>query len=91
MATGFRWNDWNVDHILRHGIVPGEAESVVLNAEPPYPSYEGDGRYLVRGQSDTGRYLQVAYVVDDDSRTFYVIHARPLTEAEKRRLRRRRR
>jgi uncharacterized protein len=90
MGYGFRWNQWNIQHIARHGISPDAAEQVVIHARRPYPSYEGDGRFLVRGQTDGGQYLQVVYVVDDDGETFYVIHARPLTESEKRNLRRRR-
>jgi uncharacterized DUF497 family protein len=91
MGDGFRWNDWNRSHVAKHGVDPEDAEYVVLHARPPYPSYEGDGRWLVRGQDPGGRYLQVVYVIDPDGQTFYVIHARPLTDGEKRRLRRRRR
>jgi hypothetical protein len=44
----------------------------------------------VQGKGRGGRYLQVVYVVGEDDRLF-VIHARPLTNREKKRLRRRRR
>jgi uncharacterized DUF497 family protein len=91
MGEGFRWNEWNRFHLARHSVHPAHAEYIVLSARRPYPSYEGDGRWLVRGQDPDGRYLQVVYVVDPDGRTLYVIHARPLTVAEKRNLRRRRR
>jgi len=91
MADGFRWNDWNLDHIARHGVGPEQAEHVVLHARRPYPSYEGDGRWLVRGPDAGGKALQVVYVIDPDEATVYVIHARPLSEREKRNLRRRRR
>jgi hypothetical protein len=42
---------------------------------------------LVQGQGPYGRYVQVIYVVDED-RTLFVIHARPLSDHEKRRYRR---
>jgi hypothetical protein len=42
---------------------------------------------LVRGRRRGGRPIQVVFVLDDDG-TAFVIHARPLTEAEKRRFRR---
>jgi hypothetical protein len=42
----------------------------------------------VRGHGRGGRFLQVVYLVDDDD-TLFVIHARPLTDSEKRRFRRR--
>jgi len=86
----FKWNHWNVDHIGTHGVSPAEAEFVVTQARPPFPKYEGDGRYLVRGQGPGGDYLQVAFVYDKVDGRPYVIHARPLTDNEKRRFRRRR-
>lgn len=84
----FRWNDWNIDHIAEHGISPEEAEYVVENASQPYPDMIGDGKALVIGRTSAGEYLQVIFIFDDDG-TVYVIHARPLTDKEKRRYRRR--
>ena len=66
MDDGFRWNDWNIDHIAKHGITPLQAEHVVIFAKSPWPSYEGDGRWLVRGQDANGHYLQVIYLVDPE-------------------------
>jgi uncharacterized DUF497 family protein len=84
----FRWNADNEDHIAEHGIAPAHAEYVVQNARPPYPEYRGDGKWRVWGQTSSGDYLQVVFVFDPDG-TVYVIHARPLKDIEKRRLRRR--
>lgn len=89
MDEVFRWNEWNHDHIAMHGVVPEEAEYIVNHATAPYPQMVGDGKWRVRGQSYSGRYLQVLYVIEDDQ--YYVIHARGLTDTEKRQLRRRRR
>jgi hypothetical protein len=72
-----------------HGVLPEEAEYVVNHAAPPYPEYIGQGKWRVRGQTSTGRYLQVIFVIEADG--YYVIHARGLTDREKRGLRRRRR
>jgi uncharacterized protein len=83
----FQWNDWNVEHIGTHGVDPEEAESVVENAKQPYPLYRPDDKWLVWGRGRGGRFLQVVFVLDADD-TGYVIHARPLTEREKRRYRR---
>lgn len=80
----FRWNDWNAEHIGQHGVTTKEAEQVVRRGAP---LYRGDGKYLVQGQGEGGRWLQVVYVLDPDG-TLYVIHARPMTAAEKRRRRR---
>lgn len=86
----FRWNDWNVQHVAEHGVDPDEAEGVVQNAAPPWPLFGGEGKFLVWGSGNGDRPLQVVFVLDPDD-TVYVIHARPLTEKEKRRFRRRKR
>ena len=86
----FRWNAWNVEHIGDHGVMPAQAEFVVNHPDPGYPQRGKEGKYLVRGQDEAGTYLQVIYVFDPPG-VVYVVHARPLTEIEKRRLRRRRR
>lgn len=86
----FRWNEWNVEHIARHGVDPDEAERVVRDAIRPFPRRIQDDKWLVWGRGHGGRFLQVIFVLDDDDRV-YIIHARPLTDREKRRLRRRER
>ncbi len=83
----FRWIDWNLEHIAEHGVDPHEAERVVTGAKAPYPLRYPDDKFLVRGRGRGGRLLQVIYILDHDE-TVYVIHARPLTEPEKRRYRR---
>jgi uncharacterized DUF497 family protein len=85
----FRWNEWNVNHIESHGVDPEEAESVVAGARNPYPVGRSDGKYLVWGSGTRRSLLQVVFVLDDDG-TVFVIHARPLTERERQRYRRRR-
>ena len=82
----FRWNEWNIEHLAKHGVDPCEAEQVVGNARPPFPLYRGDGKWLVWGRGRGGRLLQVAFVIDEDD-SVYVIHARALTDREKRRFR----
>lgn len=84
----FRWNDWNIEHIGKHGVDPDEAEQVVIQATNPYPLRREDDKWLVWGRGRGGRFLQVVFVLDADE-TVFVIHARPLTDAEKRRYRRR--
>lgn len=88
MTKGCRWNEWNVAHIAKHGIAPGEAEYVIRHARPPYPGRAREDTYEVFGQSQWGAYLHVVYVDRWNEETLYVIHARPMTESEKRRFRR---
>jgi len=73
-----------------HGVYPAEAEIVVATARSPFPRSLGDGKYLVWGAGNGGRLLQVIFVISDDDR-IYVIHARMLNNAEKRRRNRGRR
>jgi len=84
----FKWNAWNEEHVASHGIEPEEAEEVVLNARSPFPLGQDDGKYLVWGPAASGRLLQVVFVLESDE-TVFVIHARPLTDKEKKRYRRR--
>lgn len=83
----FRWNEWNVEHIARHGVAPEEAENVVRFAKNPFPRKIEEDKWLVWGRGTGGRFLQVIYVMDQD-RTVYIIHARSLDRREKRRFRR---
>lgn len=84
----FRWIEWNIDKVGSHGIKPDEAEFVVEHAAPPYPQHREDDKFLVLGSTAAGRLLQVVFLLDEDD-TVFIIHARPLTNKEKRRRRKR--
>ena len=84
----FRWIDWNRDHIAEHGVDEEEAEMVVRGAKAPFPIKIEEEKWLVKGRGIGGRFLQVIYI-DDPDKTIFIIHARPLTEREKKQLRRR--
>ena len=84
----FRWNEWNIEHVGKHGVTPSEAEYVVRRARMPYPKNIEDEKRMVKGQTIQGRYLQVVYILDDVD-SYYIIHARPLTPAEKSRYKKR--
>lgn len=86
----FRWNEWNLDHAGKHGVSPQEAQKVVLDARRPYPRDVGNGKRQVVGRGRGGRWIQVIYIDDPDGRKF-IIHARPLTDSEKRASRRKER
>ena len=88
MSDEFRWNAWNLEHATSHGVSPLEAEMVVRSARAPYPEARGDNKWAVLGRGSSGRLIQVIYVVDAEE-TLYVIHARPLTDREKHKYRRR--
>jgi uncharacterized DUF497 family protein len=83
----FHWNDWNEEHVQKHGVLPAEAERVVETARSPFPRMIEDDKRLVWGRGRGGRLLQVIFLLDEDG-SIYIIHARPLTEREKGRFRR---
>ncbi len=83
----FRWNAWNTEHIAEHGVSPEEAEWVVEHARRPYPQARADDKWIAKGRGYGGRWLQVVFIFSPDD-TVFVIHARPLTENEKRQERR---
>jgi hypothetical protein len=62
MEPVFLWDPSNLNHIAEHRVRRDEAESVVRRASRPFPQAIGPRKYLVRGQSAGGRYLQVIYV-----------------------------
>jgi uncharacterized DUF497 family protein len=84
----FRWIDWNRGHVAEHGVDPQEAERVVQQARSPFPRKIEEDKWLAIGPGRGGRLLQVIYLVDPD-KTVFIIHARPIDEREKKRLRRR--
>lgn len=83
----FRWIEWNCLKVASHGVSVAEAEHLVRTARAPYPLYREDDKLLVWGPTRAGRLLQVVYLLDAADVVF-IIHARPLTNAEKRRYRR---
>ncbi len=83
----FRWTEWNVEHLERHGVDPQSAEEVIRGAGRRYPRRVGRDKWLACGADGGGRLLQVIFVLREDG-GLYVIHARPLTEAERQRYRR---
>ena len=72
-----------MEHVDDHGVTVNEAEYVVDFAESPYPTRIGDGKFLVRGQTPGGDYIQVICIFSPEGVVF-VIHARPLSANEKR-------
>jgi len=66
VKSRFRWDEWNEEHIRRHNVTKAEAAYVGQHGGPPFPKEIGHGKFLVRGQTAEGRYLQVIYVVRSD-------------------------
>lgn len=66
MRRVFVWNQWNYQHIGEHGVTSDEAEYVIDHTVKHYPRKIGNRKYLVRGRTRQGRYLQVIFITLDD-------------------------
>src|SRR5688572_30255412 len=58
----FIWERWNRTHLEKHDVSQQEAQYVVEHRQPPFPEPLGVGKFVVRGQTREGRFLQVIYV-----------------------------
>jgi uncharacterized DUF497 family protein len=63
----FRWDDWNRNHVAKHGVSESEAEHVARYARPPFPRQVEDEKFVVWGQTADGRLLQVIYIFDNEA------------------------
>lgn len=61
MGFVFAWDDWNKEHVTKHGSDAAEARYVIKDAEPPFPREIGGEKYLVWGQTLAGSHLEVIF------------------------------
>jgi len=79
---GIRWEAWNIDHIAGHGVIPEEVEDVDYSQRFTVRRV-GQMRYLLTGQTVSGRYLSI--VMDREQPSQYVVvTARDATSRERR-------
>jgi uncharacterized DUF497 family protein len=77
------WDDWNRDHIVKHGVTPTEAEEVV--GKKAIYRQSRKNRLVVTGPTDVGRMLTVVVgPVPNQPGLFYVFSARPASRQERR-------
>ncbi len=86
MANGlaYDWDEANVGHIARHGVTPGEVESV-LGRKPVVIRIEhrgGERRVACMGETDAGRHLVVVYTIRERKRR--VVTAFPMNRKARR-------
>jgi hypothetical protein len=75
-----QWNDDDIAHIARHGIDPIEVEDICF--EKHFANKGRYGRYVLYGQSHTGRYIKLILERLYDH-VFRTITAYDMTESEK--------
>lgn len=76
------WDDWNEEHIARHGVDPDQVEEVVFDSEY-FSSRARNGTYRLIGRTNGGRYLAV-FLVPRGRGVYYIVTARDATESERR-------
>lgn len=65
VVTEFDWDEANVNHLARHGVMPSEVEEVIENdpiLEVDYSS-EGEERWRALGITNKARLLAVVFTV----------------------------
>lgn len=67
----FAWDETNRDHIAKHAVTPEEAEFVVTGAVSPFPQTIEEDKFVVWGASESGRLLQVIYVLKSPAEVAY--------------------
>jgi uncharacterized protein len=88
MVDEFQWDEANVEHIARHGVMPEEAEEAYLDENRRYlsiPRISSEMRRALLGKTEDGRVLFLVYTL----RLGYVriLSAHDATSPEKRRYR----
>jgi hypothetical protein len=82
--TQLRWNEETAEHIwVKHQVRPDEAEQVVFR--PNKLVFRArDGRHIILGQTEAGRYL-LAVVENLSKGACELVTARAMTKRERRR------
>lgn len=79
------WDDWNLEHIQKHGVSREEVEEVIRFDYAYKESYRN--RFLVTGKTRAGRVLSIAVGASPDRPgVYYVFSARPAHRKERREL-----
>lgn len=75
------WDDWNIEHIARHGVEPEEVEQV---CKSKHRANKWKNKvYRVIGQTESGRYLTL-FLAPRAKQNYYPVTARDSTLREKR-------
>lgn len=74
------WDEWNIGHIARHGVLPDDVEAVCHS--DPIVSETYNERLRVIGRTDSGVLLTVILAPEGDD-VYYVVTARPASRKER--------
>ena len=77
------WDDWNLEHIGRHNVIPEEVEEAVFSSSTRIRHGRATSLYYLFGQASAGRYLFIV-VRDCGYGQVKPITARDMSHAERR-------
>ncbi len=80
------WDDWNREHIARHGVAPREVEEMIGNRPIFRRSYKN--RYLAIGPTFADPPRMITAIIGEDPNqpgVFYAFTAHPASRKERRR------
>lgn len=75
------WDEWNIEHISRHGVDQDEVDEVCSSRH--FAIKSGKDKMAVWGQTASGRYLLVILGIWEYDE-YYPVSARDMDEKEKR-------
>ena len=75
------WDEWNIEHIARHGANPEEIEQVCQGKH--LANNLENKTYRIIGQTANGRYLTI-FLSPRNKQSYYPVTARNSTQREKR-------
>lgn len=75
------WDEWNIEHIAKHGVKPDEAEQICKGVH--LLNKWKNNMYRVIGQTSGGRYLTI-FLAPRAKHNYYPVTARDSTLREKR-------
>lgn len=75
----FEWNNKNMEHIVKHGVLPEEAEEIFIGRI--FYRKTRENKYLAFGQTVEGRYLLIVFALKR-TKTIRVITARDMDKKE---------
>jgi len=75
------WDEWNVAHIARHGVIPQEVEDVCQGTYISYESY--DQRFEVIGATHNERILTIILDPEPEPGIYYVVTAHPASKKDR--------
>lgn len=88
LITELEWDENNIEHIARHQVTPEDVEEVAFDDEPYIRKVKKSAINEMLGQTASGRYLKIIYVIKGNQRS-KIITARDMNDWERKYYRRR--